>query len=288
MDVNKVIDDSKQAPIHILAAKYGGVPISYKQAHPEIYGDLSLDKYQFVHKLNKTIWAYEGINVDMLLNKLIDAKGTWISYTEGHNVKGDAIYVFPEELNLNAYKEVVSIYNSCIKDYVDKNNLNISLENLDISLVEPKIDGIYMGYDQPANILFRKYYAGTVMPYHEDSVHREYGGGFTAILYLNEDYVGGELFFKDDKVKFKPTKGSLIIFPGDKMHEILPLEEGNRYMISAYFFKDRRPDALKVSQEGYGSNGSKFWLNPTYLPGNLGNIKHDLEENNYKKPTDVD
>jgi|688.fasta_scaffold04707_12 hypothetical protein len=245
-----------------------------------------MNKYNSVNKLNESIWAYEGIDVDDLLKQLINANGEWISYTEGHNVKGDTLYIFPEPSNLNVYNKVLDIYNNCLSDYLIKNNLSIPLENLDISLVEPKIDGEYMSYDKKANILFRKYKPGTTMPYHEDSVHRAYGGGFTVILYLNDNYIGGELFFKDQDIKFTPTKGSLLIFPGNEHHEILLLEDGERYMISGYFFKNKRPDALSVAKNGYGSDGSKFWLNPAYLPGNLGNIKHGVE-NNYKNPLDV-
>jgi hypothetical protein len=236
-----------------------------------------------VKKLNDSIWAYYDLDLNNLLPDLINAKGNWISYTKGHNVVGDTIYIFPED-NLDVYCRVVDLYNKCLSDYVSQNNLDIPLENLDISLVEPKVNGKYMAYDQPANILFRKYKEGTFMPHHEDSVHRQYGGGFTALLYLNEDYIGGELFFKDQNIKFKPTEGSLLIFPGNEMHEILLLEKGNRYMISAYFFKDKRSDALKVSRSGYGSDGSEEWLDPKYLPGNYGNIKNELKENNYVKP----
>jgi hypothetical protein len=237
-----------------------------------------------VQKLNDSIWAYQNLNIDDIFLDLINAKGEWISYADGHNVVGDTIYILPETENLSVYNRVVDIYNQCLSDYVTQNDLGIPLQNLDIALVEPKIDGKYMAYDQPANILFRKYKEGTFMPHHEDSVHRQYGGGFTALLYLNEDYVGGELFFKDKNIKFKPTKGSLLIFPGNEMHEILLLEKGDRYMISAYFFKDKRPDAIKVSREGYGSKGSKEWLDPKNLPGNYGNIKNELKENNYVKP----
>lgn len=246
-----------------------------------------MKKYNTINKLNESIWVYEGIDVDDLLKELINANGEWISYTEGHNVKGDTIYIFPEENNLDVYNKVLDVYDSCLSNYVIENNLNMTLENLDLALVEPKIEGKYMSYDTIANILFRKYKPGTTMAYHEDSVHRAYGGGFTVILYLNDNYVGGELFFKDHNIKFKPSKGSVLVFPGNEMHEILLLEEGERYMISGYFFKDKRPSALSVAQNGYGSDGSKFWLNANYLPGNLGNIKHEIEEKTYKKPVDV-
>jgi hypothetical protein len=223
-------------------------------------------------KLNEDIWAYTDLNIENLLSKLLNAKGHWISYSEGHNVIGDSKYIFPEAENIEAYNEVVDIYNLCLSDYMKQHDLSIPLSNLDIALVEPKINNKYMAYDQPASILFRAYKAGTSMPSHEDSVHRSYGGGFTCLFYLNGNFKGGELKFKNNDLVFKPSKGSLLIFPGHEPHEILMLEEGNRYMISAYFFKGDRPDALYVSKNGFGSDGFKYWLEGDTLPGSRGKI----------------
>ena len=234
-----------------------------------------------IMKLNSDIWAYTDLNIDGLLSKLINAKGDWISYSEGHNVIGDSIYIFPDESNLEQYNEVVEIYNKCLSDYMSQHGLDISLNNLDIALIDPKVDNKYMGYDQPASILFRKYKAGTTMPRHEDSIHKMYGGGFTCLFYLNGDYKGGELKFQNNDITFKPTEGSLLIFPGHEPHEILLLEEGTRYMISAYFFKNARPDAKDVARDGFGSDGFKYWLNGDTLPGSRNQIK---DYGNYQKP----
>ena len=38
---------------------------------------------------------------------------------------------------------------------------------------------------------------------------------YAAILYLNDDYVDGELFFLKDGVNLRPQPGSLLIFPGN-------------------------------------------------------------------------
>lgn len=235
----------------------------------------------YVDQLSSDIWAYRDIDADDLLQELKSSDGSWISYADGHNVVGDCIYVFPEGNNAKAYNSVVKIYNECISDYLYKHKLNISLDNLDIALVEPKYKNKYMAYDQPASILFRKYKAGTTMERHEDSIHRQYGGGFTCLFYLNEDYKGGELKFKNNDLIFKPSKGSLLIFPGHEPHEILLLEEGDRYMISAYFFKDSRPTAEYVGENCYGADGFEYWLDGNTLPGNYGKINNT---GNYEKP----
>jgi len=37
---------------------------------------------------------------------------------------------------------------------------------------------------------------------------------YAAILYLNDDYIDGELFFPNNGLEFKPKPGSMLIFPG--------------------------------------------------------------------------
>jgi len=41
---------------------------------------------------------------------------------------------------------------------------------------------------------------------------------YAAILYLNDNYVDGELFFFKDGVNLRPQPGSLLIFPGNEEH----------------------------------------------------------------------
>jgi len=42
---------------------------------------------------------------------------------------------------------------------------------------------------------------------------------YASILYLNDDYIDGELFFKNIDVQIKPKPGSLLIFPGNDEYE---------------------------------------------------------------------
>ena len=62
----------------------------------------------------------------------------------------------------------------------------------------------------------------------------------SAILFLNNDYVGGDLCFEDnltkEKFKIKPKPGSLIIWPSNFLfpHCVEPVQEGVRYSIVAW------------------------------------------------------
>ena len=61
---------------------------------------------------------------------------------------------------------------------------------------------------------------------------------FGSIVYLNNDYGGGELLFEDGQ-KFKLEKNSCIFFRGDikNRHEVLEITEGKRYTLPAWYTK---------------------------------------------------
>jgi len=54
---------------------------------------------------------------------------------------------------------------------------------------------------------------------------------------LNDDYEGGEFAFFSRELKYKPKKGSCIMFPSNFMypHEIMPVTSGTRYSIITWF-----------------------------------------------------
>ena len=51
------------------------------------------------------------------------------------------------------------------------------------------------------------------------------------VLYLNDDFEGGELFFSDYNIKVKPEAGLLLTFPSTHkyMHSVEPVTKGTRY-----------------------------------------------------------
>lgn len=54
---------------------------------------------------------------------------------------------------------------------------------------------------------------------------------YAALIYLNDDYDGGELCFPLHDIKIKPKPGTLIMFPGTCMylHEVKEILSGHRY-----------------------------------------------------------
>ena len=84
-----------------------------------------------------------------------------------------------------------------------------------------------------------KYGTGGFMSEHTDNIHHSHGQQWgyphvSALLYLNDDYEGGEFVVADKEIK--PNKGSSVVFPSNFMypHEAKEVTEGTRWSIVAW------------------------------------------------------
>jgi hypothetical protein len=93
--------------------------------------------------------------------------------------------------------------------------------------------------DEPYSIV--RYKPGDHYPNHYDS-NTSLGRHISAILYLNDDFKGGELYFKNFGLTIKPEAGMLLLFPSNYayQHEALPVTKGNKYAIITWLH-DRPP-----------------------------------------------
>jgi predicted 2-oxoglutarate/Fe(II)-dependent dioxygenase YbiX len=57
------------------------------------------------------------------------------------------------------------------------------------------------------------------------------------LLYINDDYSGGELDFRDHDVTINPLVGELVTFPGgiENVHRVKAVESGTRHTIGAFW-----------------------------------------------------
>jgi len=66
----------------------------------------------------------------------------------------------------------------------------------------------------------------------------EYQFAYTAILYLNEDYEGGELYFPSINLEIAPKSGDIIMFipkDPDTEHGVKGIRKGTRYAMPIWF-----------------------------------------------------
>jgi hypothetical protein len=97
-------------------------------------------------------------------------------------------------------------------------------------------------YERPQIL---RYPAGGKYNQHADSDHwvadkkkwmRSQDRDYSVLLYLNEEYEGGELEFVNQKYRFKPKTGMLVGFPSghEYLHAALPTTSGIRYVIVSW------------------------------------------------------
>jgi|SaaInl59LU_5_DNA_1037362.scaffolds.fasta_scaffold01273_5 hypothetical protein len=87
-----------------------------------------------------------------------------------------------------------------------------------------------------AKVVFHKYTPNSSGPEHIDVWPQ------ASLLYLNDDYEGGELYFPNQDLEISPKGRSLLIFNGggDNMHGVKRISSGYRYVLVAFWeFRDK-------------------------------------------------
>jgi Rps23 Pro-64 3,4-dihydroxylase Tpa1-like proline 4-hydroxylase len=71
------------------------------------------------------------------------------------------------------------------------------------------------------------------------NLHRDWGRAFpnrcvSVILYLNDDFVGGELYFSEIEFVYRPRRGACVFFPSEYLHASLPISEGQKSILVTF------------------------------------------------------
>ena len=127
-----------------------------------------------------------------------------------------------------------------------KNEVVNNLLDKIYSIIKDDENNYYHQYD-----MLLKSYPGTTLEEHYDLAQEDHTHPGvdqkskrmvkTFVVYLNEDYKGGEFYIKD-KLTYKPSKGSLVMFDGDiYLHGANMVKEKSRYiLVSSYVSKNIR------------------------------------------------
>lgn len=156
-----------------------------------------------------------------------------------------------EELKGNSYEDVVewmcdtkypNLYNYIyeliqpnVQDYINKYNPELSIELDGIGIIRQP-EGAYDNLHTDTPLLKNK---------HDEIILRP----FVCLVYLNDDFEGGELVFPTHKQTIKPEQGKMVMFPASWMypHFVLPIGNGERYFIR-FNFKINDPSDKDVDQ----------------------------------------
>ncbi len=140
----------------------------------------------------------------------------------------------------------------------------------DVAAADPQAAGIMGGFQKRATGLLGDFYKlakplwtdtvqlnvwepGSCLPPHTDnsnpdgSPHTSPWRDFSSIVYLNDDYEGGELYFTAKDKVLRPRKGMLVAFSAGYHHEhgVLKVTKGRRLTMPAFYtFDQKRADRL--------------------------------------------
>lgn len=142
---------------------------------------------------------------------------------------------------------------SRITDHVNiqgiQNQISTILEKACRNILAPHYDIDIEWYEKPTLL---RYGPGGTYGHHSDSENwnpnsqtwnRFCDRSYSLLLYLNEEFTGGSLYFRNFDFRLTPTMGTLVAFPSDHryVHRAEPVISGTRYAIVSWIvLKDKR------------------------------------------------
>jgi len=123
-----------------------------------------------------------------------------------------------KNLNINHHEEQRVFYNK-LSEMVNKSDSSLMLSGLaTIQRMQPKVE----------------------LKSHTDQ-HTDPSIRYATIIYINDDYVDGELFFPKLDISLRPKPGDMLFFPGDEKHEhgVKHVGEGPIRYVIVGFIKEK-------------------------------------------------
>lgn len=110
--------------------------------------------------------------------------------------------------------------------------------------LEEAVSAVYGKSVTPSSIHAQKWEVGSSANPHSDN--SDFDGNptkgfdnlkYVGILYLNNDYEGGELYFPEHDISIRPNSGSMYIFSGgvENIHGVTEITNGTRYSIVSFW-----------------------------------------------------
>ena len=146
----------------------------------------------------------------------------------------------------------------------------------DVAADDASAAAIMSGFQKRATAMLGEFYAltqplwtdtvqlnvweqGSCLPPHTDnsnpdgSPHSTPWRDFSSIVYLNDDYEGGELYFTAQDRVLKPRRGMLVAFSAGYHHEhgVLKVTKGRRITMPAFYTFDKRKADPHIYPELY-------------------------------------
>jgi hypothetical protein len=105
----------------------------------------------------------------------------------------------------------------------------------DFSLLSDRLKNFFLNADHINSFSnIQRYRPNENMPVHIDN-HWDKNVKFGIVIYINDNYVDGEIYYPELSLEIKPQAGSLIIHPAGQPHGVKQVGGfQNRYILSAF------------------------------------------------------
>jgi hypothetical protein len=189
-----------------------------------------------IEEISDGIFLVKGYISKDTAKFLIDAIAPYLVETPRYNIYGGPMgehLVNPD--SVSHYKDS-SEYNMAIDIY---NGLIFSINNI--------VSEKFKEQHKVKSYFFSCMLPGSLNDIHMDNHHEDENGiihvrekyisNKSGLLYLNDEYQGGELVFPKQGISIKPEAGSLIFFEGDyiKPHGVNQIVSGSRYNLVTFY-----------------------------------------------------
>jgi predicted 2-oxoglutarate/Fe(II)-dependent dioxygenase YbiX len=136
-----------------------------------------------------------------------------------------------------------------VKVNKDKNKVRSKAYDILNMIHEPLLESLEVWYEKTGikkldwisrNYTIKKYDPGKGIHSHPDrnKDDKTHTFDWTALVYLNDDYTGGELYFDDLDIILSPSAGSILFFSTDELHTAKKVLTGNKYFLFFYIHSE--------------------------------------------------
>ena len=207
----------------------------------------AIKKYKIVLGYNKFMGLYmNGIGIGKNPNEF-NRNSTYQHYFNKIGKSKENILLINNFMPNDVCNQLIEIVNKINKPkdlafwdemmYFDKDLSEIIFPY--INKIKKQIELFYDVLVKPNyRIHVNKWTVGKSLGLHVDDLS-EYStiNHIATLIYLNDNYEGGEIYFPEYNNLIKPNIGDLIIFPGNLnyVHEVKSIINGNRYTIPTWF-----------------------------------------------------
>lgn len=171
------------------------------------------------------------------LNDFIRNNTSW-DVTETHyNENGTVIYDSDYWANRVATYPTIEMVNPKIPKIIEGMVARLKIE----------VDKFFNVNAEPTSPAMVRWLPGQLqMPHADKELHSGPDAGkpndfpyydIAGLFYINDDYEGGELYFPNQGIKFKPKAGAAYFFPGDMnyIHGVSEIKSGIRYTVPFFW-----------------------------------------------------